>query len=119
MEYLPILILLMVGIVIGSAGMLISYVMGPKIPHPKKNQPFECGEPIYGNTQQRVSVRFFLVAILFLLFDVEVVFFVPWAIALKEHLAESPMILWTMGFFFFILLVGLYYEWRKGALEWE
>jgi len=119
MEYLPVFILLLVGAIIAFAGMGVSYLMGPKVFHPQKDQPFECGVPPVGGANHRISVRFYLVAILFLLFDVEVVFFVPWAIAFKKHLLLSPAILWSMAVFFLLLLVGLFYEWRKGALEWE
>jgi NADH-quinone oxidoreductase subunit A len=85
MEYVPVLILMLAGAVIGSVVILISSLLGPRLPNKMKNQPFECGVPPVGTARQRVSVRFYLVAILFLLFDVEVVFFYPWAVVYKKY----------------------------------
>lgn len=119
MEYLPVLILMGIGAFVGGAAILISWLLGPKVPDVMKDQPFECGVPAYGGTQQRVSVRFYLVAILFLLFDVEAIFFFPWAIVFKEYLSISDFILVEMGVFVGILLIGYFYVLRKGALEWD
>jgi NADH-quinone oxidoreductase subunit A len=118
-EYIPVLILLVIGAVIGGAAVLLSSLLGPKIRNPRKDQPFECGVPAYGDARRRFSVRFYLVAILFLLFDVEAVFFFPWAVVFREFLALGPAILWSMSFFVAILLVGYWYVLRKGALEWD
>lgn len=107
------------GMGIGAAILLLSYFLSPKIPHPRKDQPFECGMPPVGNARHRISVRFYLVAILFLLFDVEAIFFFPWAVVFKKYLAINHFILIEMGFFVAILLVGYFYVLRKGALEWE
>jgi len=119
MTYIPVLILMAAGMGIGAAILLLSYFLSPKIPHPRKDQPFECGMPPVGNARHRISVRFYLVAILFLLFDVEAIFFFPWAVVFKKYLAINHFILIEMGFFVAILLVGYFYVLRKGALEWE
>jgi NADH-quinone oxidoreductase subunit A len=119
MAYIPVLILMLAGIVIGVAALVVSYILGPKLPNKRKNMPFECGVPPVGDARHRFSVRFYLVAILFLLFDVEAIFFFPWATVFKKFLAINSFILVEMGFFVAILLVGYVYVLRKGALEWE
>ncbi len=119
MEYIPVFILLMVGLVLGSVIMAVSYLLGPKLRNPRKNTPFECGVPGYGDARHRISVRFYLIAILFLLFDVEALFFFPWAVVYKKYLSINSFILVEMAVFVAILLVGYFYVWRKGALEWE
>ncbi|MGK5083587.1 NADH-quinone oxidoreductase subunit A [Bdellovibrionota bacterium FG-1] len=119
MGYIPVLILLALGLFVGAAILTVSYLIGPKMPSRRKNSPFECGMPPIGNARHRFSVRFYLVAILFLLFDVEAVFFFPWAVVFKKYLSINSFILWEMGAFVAILLVGYFYVLRKGALEWE
>lgn len=119
MAYIPVLILLIAGIVIGGAVLLISYVLGPKVPNPRKDMPFECGVPPVGDARHRFSVRFYLVAILFLLFDVEAIFFFPWAVVFKKYLSINSFIMVEMALFVAILLVGYFYVLGKGALEWE
>lgn len=119
MQYLPVLTLLGVGLVIGTAIIILSSLLGPKIKNTLKDSPFECGVPPLGDTKHRFSVRFYLVAILFLLFDVEAIFFFPFALIYREYLSLNTFILLEMGFFVGILLVGYFYVLRKGALEWE
>lgn len=119
MEYLPVLVIMALGAIIAGAAMLLSALIGPKVLHPMKDRPFECGVPEVGDARHRVSVRFYLVAILFLLFDVEVVFFFPWAIVFRDYLSINMFILIEMAVFIGILLVGYWYILRKGALEWE
>jgi len=119
MEYLPVLILLFGGAGLGVSILLLSSFFGPKIPNLMKDQPFECGSPPIGDTRRRISVRFYLVAILFLLFDVEAVFLIPFAVVYKKYLTFNNFILIEMGIFVFILLVGYIYVLKKGALEWE
>jgi len=95
-------------------------LFGPKLPNKTKNSPIECGVPVVeGQAKKRVSVRFYLVAILFLLFDVETVFFYPWAVVYKKLLGEGSFILVEMLGFVAVLLVGYFYILRKGALDWE
>lgn len=119
MAYIPVLILLVLGLVIGGAILAMSHFLGPKLPSKRKNSPFECGVPPVGDARQRFSVRFYLVAILFLLFDVEAIFFFPWAVVFRKYLSINAFILIEMAFFVAILLVGYFYVLRKGALEWE
>lgn len=119
MTYIPVLILMAAGLVIGGVILVISYLLGAGVPNRRKNQPFECGVPGIGAEKHRFSVRFYLVAILFLLFDVEAIFFFPWAVVYKKYLTINSFILWEMGVFVAILLIGYYYVLRKGALEWE
>lgn len=119
MEYLPVLILLLAGATVGGAASLISFLIGPKSRNTMKDQAFECGVPPARGNIQRVSVRFFLVAILFLIFDVEGVFFYPWALTFKKFLGAGPMIIFEMAMFVGVLLVGYFYVLRKRALEWE
>jgi len=119
MDYLPVFVLMMAGATVGAAAIIISSVIGPRWRNAMKNQPFECGVPAHSGVKQRVSVRFYLVAILFLLFDVEIVFLVPWSIVYKDYLAVNNAIVWIMSVFFTLLVVGLIYEFRKGALKWD
>ncbi len=119
MQYIPVLILMLAGLIIGVAVVLLSHLLGPRRGNPIKDSPFECGVPPLGDARHRVSVRFYLVAILFLLFDVEAVFFIPWALVFKKYIAVNYFILFEMGVFLVFLLAGYYYVVRKGALEWE
>jgi NADH-quinone oxidoreductase subunit A len=119
MSYIPVLTMLIIAAVLGTVIVIASGLLGPKVVNPRKNLPFECGMPPVGDARRRFSVRFYLVAILFLLFDVEGVFFFPWAISFKDFLAVNSFILLEMGFFVGVLLLGYFYVLRKGALEWE
>jgi NADH-quinone oxidoreductase subunit A len=119
MTYIPVLILMLVGLTVGVAVLLLTSLLGKGIPNKRKNMPFECGVPGYGSAKHRMSVRFYLVAILFLLFDVEGIFFYPWAVVYKKYLSVNAFILVEMAFFVAILLVGYFYVLKKGALEWE
>jgi NADH-quinone oxidoreductase subunit A len=119
MAYIPVLILMVATAALGGVVLLASYLLGPKDANRKKNEAFECGVPGTGNEGHRFSVRFYLVAILFLLFDVEAIFFFPWAVVFKKYLGINSFIMLEMGLFVGILLVGYYYILRKGALEWE
>ncbi len=118
-QYVPVLLLIGLGIGLCATIFIASTLLGPRIKHAKKDLPFECGVPAHGDTHRRFSVRFYLVAILFLLFDVEVIFLFPWALVFKDFLKVNNFILWEMGFFVAILLVGYFYIRRRGALEWE
>ncbi len=117
--YIPVLMLMLVGIVVGGAILLLTTFLGPRLPNPRKDMPFECGVPTLGSAHRRMSVRFYLVAILFLLFDVEAIFFIPWAVVYKKYLSINSFILVEMAVYVAILLVGYIYVLRKGALEWE
>src|SRR4051812_48458046 len=117
MSYLPILVLMLAAAGLGAVVIILSTLLGPKIKDPRKDTPFECGVPPVGDARHRLSVRFYLVAILFLLFDVEAIFFFPWAVVYKEYLTINSFILVEMAVFVAILLVGYVYVLRKGALE--
>ena len=124
-EFLPILIFLIVAIAIASAmaigGKILSVIVGSHRPNPEKNAPFECGFAEFEDARIKFDVRFYLVAILFLVFDLEVAFMIPWGVLVRDSGASG--ISWAafiaMMIFLFILLIGFIYEWKKGALEWE
>jgi NADH-quinone oxidoreductase subunit A len=119
LQYFPILLLVVIGTIMGFGMVKVTEILGPRVFHPRKNEPFECGVPIHEDTSRRFSVRFYLVAILFLLFDVEVIFFYPYAIVFREFLKVNSFIVWEMLFFVLTLLVGYFYIRRRGALEWD
>ena len=119
MTYIPVLIFMLVGLAIGGVILVLTSLLGVGIPNKRKDMPFECGVPPLGSARHRFSVRFYLVAILFLLFDVEAVFFIPWAVVYRKYLSFNSFILIEMGIFAAILLVGYVYVLKKGALEWE
>lgn len=114
--YLPILIFLVVGLVIGLVPLMLGMVVGPSRPDADKNSPYECGFEAFEDSRLKFDVRFYLVAILFIIFDLEIAFLFPWAVALDEI---GVFGLLAMGLFLTILVVGFIYEWKKGALEWE
>ena len=115
-QYLPVLLFILVGIGVGIAPQVIGYVLGPNKPDAAKNSPYECGFEAFEDARMKFDVRYYLVAILFILFDLEIAFLVPWAAALKD--------VGIVGFidimiFLAILVLGFVYMWKKGALDWE
>ena len=110
-------ILLMTGLGAGFAlfSVVLSGLLGPRNPTPEKSAPYECGVPPVGDARERQSVKFYLVAMIFLLFDIEVAFLYPWAMALRDlgWIGFSQVV-----FFVLLLLAGYVYVWRKGALDW-
>jgi NADH-quinone oxidoreductase subunit A len=118
-DYIPVLILMAVGIGMGGVVLVITHLLGPRRPNVRKMSVYECGVPPIGDARRRVSVKFYLVAILFLLFDVEAVFFFPWAVVYRKYLSVNAFILVEMLFFVAILLVGYFYILKKRALEWD
>jgi NADH-quinone oxidoreductase subunit A len=115
-QYLPVLILIGVALGIGAMFTLLGVLIGPKKTTAVKRMPFESGMPSEGSQFRRYSVRFYMVALAFLIFDVEIVFFYPWAVKFREFGLYG---FGVMMVFFLILLLGLVYDWKKGALEWE
>jgi len=115
-EYVPIAILLVFSIGLAVIAVVLGHLFGPRRPTKRKSSPYESGMTPFGPGTRRMPVRFYLVAVLFILFDIEVVFFLPWAIVFRS-LGIFGLI--EMGLFVFILLVGYVYAWKKGALEWE
>lgn len=114
--YFPLLFSFLLAISIPIGFVILSSLVGPKRSSPAKNTPYECGIPSRGAPHERFPVKFYLVAILFLLFDVEVVFLFPWAVVFRQMGAQAfaPMLL-----FLFVLGFGLLYVWKRGALEWD
>ena len=115
-QYLPILIFLSLAAVLGLALFTIGWILGPRRPDSEKLSPYECGFEAFDDARRRFDVRFYLVSILFIIFDLEVAFLFPWAISLGRIGAFG---FWSMVCFLGVLTVGFIYEWRKGALEWE
>jgi NADH-quinone oxidoreductase subunit A len=119
-QYLPVLLFILVGVAIGvipqALGWVLSSVMGYQKPDAQKNSPYECGFEAFEDARMKFDVRYYLVAILFILFDLEIAFLFPWAVALKDIGAVG---FWAMMVFLTILVVGFVYEWKKGALDWE
>ncbi|MEI8323958.1 MAG: NADH-quinone oxidoreductase subunit A [Betaproteobacteria bacterium] len=115
-QYLPVLLFILVGLGVGVAPQVIGYVLGPNRPNPAKNSPYECGFEAFEDARMKFDVRYYLVAILFILFDLEIAFLVPWAAALKDI---GIVGFWEMMVFLAILVLGFVYMWKKGALDWE
>jgi NADH-quinone oxidoreductase subunit A len=116
LEYLPILIFIGIAGVLGMALIVIPFLIAPSKPDPEKLSAYECGFPAFDDARMKFDVRYYLVSILFIIFDLEVAFLFPWAISLK---AIGAFGFWSMMVFLGVLTVGFIYEWRKGALEWE
>jgi len=116
LEYLPILIF--IGIACGISVLLLAIplLLAPSKPDPEKLSAYECGFNAFGDARMKFDVRFYLVSILFIIFDLEVAFLFPWAITLGK---TGVFAFWSMVVFLAVLTVGFIYEWKKGALEWE
>ena len=115
-DYLPIIVFLLVALVISVAFVAVNYLASPKNPDPEKLSAYECGFEAFDDSRMEFDVRFYLVAILFIIFDLEIAFLFPWAISLGSLGALG---FWSMMIFLGILTIGFIYEWKKGALEWE
>ena len=115
-EYLPILIFIFVGLVIAMGMTAIPFIIGTSNPDSEKLSAYECGFEAFDDARGRFDVRFYLVALLFIIFDLEVAFLFPWAITLGTI---GLFGFWSMMIFLLILTIGFIYEWKKGALEWE
>jgi len=115
-EYLPILVLIVLATILAGVVVLLGHLFGPRRPTLRKSLPYESGMRPIGQGARRMPVRFYLVAVLFILFDIEVVFFLPWAVVFKR-LGLFGLV--EMLIFIVILLVGYVYAWKKGALEWD
>ncbi len=115
-NYFPVLMFVLVGLAIGIGPILIGWVLSPHRPDPEKLSAYECGFEAFEDARMKFDVRYYLVAILCILFDLEIAFLFPWAIVLEEIGAFG---FWSMVVFLSILIVGFAYEWMQGALEWE
>jgi len=115
-NYFPVLLFIIVGLTIGVVPLLLGWLLAPNRPDAAKLSPYECGFEAFEDARMKFDVRYYLVAILFILFDLEIAFLFPWAIVLKE-IGMFGFV--SMMVFLSILVVGFIYEWKKGALEWE
>ena len=114
--YLPVILFILVGVAVGIAPQVLGFLLGPRRPDQAKNSPYECGFDAFEDARAKFDVRYYLVAIVFIVFDLEIAFLFPWAVALRK-IGGFGLI--AMGVFLAILVVGFIYEWRKGALEWD
>ena len=119
LEYLPILIFIGLAAVLGGALIAVPLLIAPSKPDPEKLSAYECGFPAFGDARMKFDVRFYLVSLLFIIFDLEVAFLFPWAITLGDGSDTGVFAFWSMMGFLGVLTVGFIYEWKKGALEWE
>ncbi len=115
-NYLPVLIFIVIGSAVGAAMIGLGFVLSPSRPDSEKNSPYECGFEAFEDSRMKFDVRYYLVAILFIIFDLEIAFLFPWAVVLDQIGMAG---FWAMMIFLGILVVGFIYEWKKGALEWE
>ncbi len=115
-NYLPVLLFILVGLAVGAGPLLIGRVLAPNRPDPEKLSPYECGFEAFEDARMRFDVRYYLVAILFILFDLEIAFLFPWAVSL-DAIGFFGFV--SMMIFLAILVIGFVYEWSKGALNWE
>jgi NADH-quinone oxidoreductase subunit A len=120
-QFVPLLIVVSMAAILALLFLGLSYWLGPKDPQRMKGTTYECGVPVRSDVQIRFFIRFFLIALLFLLFDLEAVFLIPWAILYKSFLAngQAAFALGEMGVFVTVLVVGFVYVWKKGGLEWQ
>ena len=115
-EYFPVLLFILVGLAIGVLPLGLGALLGVHRPDPEKNSPYECGFEAFEDARMKFDVRYYLVAILFILFDLEIAFLFPWAVVINQIGLFGFL---SMMLFLGILVVGFVYEWMKGALEWE
>jgi NADH-quinone oxidoreductase subunit A len=119
-DYLPVLLQIIVAMVFAASALLVSIIVGKTGKRTRaKDMAYECGMIPQGEAQPRFSVKFYLIAMLFILFDLEIVFMYPWAVVYKEAVVQSKMIFWSMLSFISILMVGYIYALKKGALDWK
>lgn len=115
-QYLPLAVFIGVGLIIASALMIAPFIVAYRNPDPEKVSAYECGFNAFDDARMKFDVRFYLVSILFIIFDLEIAFLFPWAAAFKEVGAFG---FWSMMVFLGVLTIGFVYEWKKGALEWD
>ena len=115
-DYLSIIIFLFIALGLSVGFVVLNFLFSPKNPDPEKLSAYECGFEAFDDSRMEFDVRFYLVAILFIIFDLEIAFLFPWAISLGNL---GPLGFWSMMIFLFILTIGFIYEWKKGALDWD
>jgi NADH-quinone oxidoreductase subunit A len=119
-NYIPLLVMLALAVTTAAGILALTHILGPrKKTRIKHDVPYESGRDPSGDARLRFNVKFYLVAVTFVVFDLEIVYFYPWALTFRKSIAAGPSILWVMGVFAFILTLGLVYEWKKGALDWK
>ena len=118
-NYIPLLVLMIVATIIPLAILVLTNILGPKKPSERKLSVYESGMPPVGDAHPKFSIKFYIIGMLFILFDIEIVFMYPWAVIYKQWISTSVFILIEGLVFIGILLVGYIYAWKKGALEWE
>jgi NADH-quinone oxidoreductase subunit A len=116
LEYLPVILFLGLGIILSLLFIIGAAILAPSRPDPEKNSAYECGFNAFDDARMKFDVRFYLVAILFIIFDLEVAFLFPWAVSLGTI---GVFGFWSMVLFLSVLTIGFIYEWRRGALEWQ
>ncbi len=115
-EYLSIIVFLFVALGLSCGFILLNFIFSPKNPDPEKLSAYECGFEAFNDSRMEFDVRFYLVAILFIIFDLEIAFLFPWAVSLGSL---GNLGFWSMMIFLFVLTIGFIYEWKKGALDWD
>ena len=115
-NYFSILIFLFISLFLSAGFIVLNFILSPSKPDPEKLSAYECGFEAFGDSRMEFDVRFYLVAILFIIFDLEIAFLFPWAISLGNL---GPLGFWSMMIFLLILTIGFIYEWKKGALDWD
>lgn len=115
-QYFPVLIFILISTLLGGILIALGYGLGPQRPDSEKQSPYECGFEAFEDARMKFDVRYYLVAILFIIFDLEIAFLFPWAVVLEDIGLFGFL---AMSVFLLILVVGFIYEWKKGALEWE
>ena len=115
-EYLSIIIFLFIALFLSIGFILVNFLASPSNPDPEKLSAYECGFEPFNDSRMELDVRFYLVAILFIIFDLEIIFLIPWAVSLGEI---GWLGFWSMMFFLLVLTIGFIYEWKKGALDWN
>ena len=115
-DYFPIILFIIIALLLSAGFIVVNFLFSPKKPDPEKLSAYECGFEPFSDSRMEFDVRFYLVAILFIIFDLEIAFLFPWAVSLGNIGALG---FWSMMIFLFILTVGFVYEWKKGALDWD
>jgi NADH-quinone oxidoreductase subunit A len=115
-EYVPVLVFIVVALLFGAVALSVGFVLGPRHAYAEKDSPYECGFEAFEDARMKFDVRYYLVAILFIIFDLEIAFLFPWAVALGD-IGVTGFV--AMMVFLGVLVIGFVYEWKKGALEWE
>ncbi|MBP9712517.1 MAG: NADH-quinone oxidoreductase subunit A [Sterolibacterium sp.] len=121
-NYLPVLVFILLALVMGCVPILLGWIAGPQRPYAEKLSPYECGFAAFEDARIKFDVRYYLIAIIFILFDLEIAFIFPWAAVFKEIASDETIKMFGFGemlVFLGILLVGYIYAWAKGALDWE